>query len=493
MNAPQYITTGYPIPTFDGIQQSLQPFPNTGSVPPVGPSQDLSIQRLENSIASMEDQHMTSDPRYAQMLHLKQRLTGGPLPAASLDNSSSREPTEDRDKVGATATSVLNPDQLNQLKAQVGVYKQLARQEPVNSPMFANAVQRSSLLPEPYEHPGETENGEKLPYDLMKILALHQQRAVRCTTLPTPPGIDPQLILKEREHRIHNRIGLRIKELSNLPVDISEKIRIKAEIELRALRLLNLQNQIRAEVLSQLKKDTTLETALNPYAYRRTKRQNLREARVTEKLEKQQKLEQERRRRQKHNEFLQAILQHGKDFKDFHRNIQVKISKIKKAVLTYHANSEKERKKDELKNERMRMQKLMQEDEEGYRQLLDEKKDKRLVLLLQQTDEYIDGLTGLVKQHQATEKKRRRNERRELRAQQQLDDSADVKVHIREIESGRMLRPDEVPKADEVDAWLEAHPGHEVVSRDEASDSEESDPDFDDEPILLPKDDEYEG
>lgn len=80
---------------------------------------------------------------------------------------------------------------------------------------------------------------------------------------------------------------------------------------------------MRNEVLSQLKKDTTLETALNPYAYRRTKRQSLREARVTEKLEKQQKVEQERRRRQKHNDLLQAILQHGKEFKEYHRNNQV--------------------------------------------------------------------------------------------------------------------------------------------------------------------------
>lgn len=76
-------------------------------------------------------------------------------------------------------------------------------------------------------------------------------------------------------------------------------------------------------MLNQLKKDTTLETALNPYAYRRTKRQSLREARVTEKLEKQQKVEQERRRRQKHMELLQAIIQHGKEFKEFHRNNQV--------------------------------------------------------------------------------------------------------------------------------------------------------------------------
>jgi hypothetical protein len=72
-------------------------------------------------------------------------------------------------------------------------------------------------------------------------------------------------------------------------------------------------------------------------------------------------------------------MQHAKDFKEYHRNNQVKQSKIKKAVITYHSNNEKERRKDEIRNERMRMQKLMQEDEEGYRQLLDEKKDKRLV------------------------------------------------------------------------------------------------------------------
>ena len=49
----------------------------------------------------------------------------------------------------------------------------------------------------------------------------------------------------------------------------------------------------------------------------------------------------------------------------------------------------------------MRMLRLMQEDDQGYRQLLDEKKDQRLVFLLQQTDEFVESLTGLVKQHQA--------------------------------------------------------------------------------------------
>ena len=104
---------------------------------------------------------------------------------------------------------------------------------------------------------------------------------------------------------------------------MGEDLRIKAQIELRALRLLNFQRQLRSEVLSCTRRDTTLETAVNVKAYKRTKRQGLREARATEKLEKQQKMEAERRRRQKHQEYLSAVLQHGKDLKEFHRNNQV--------------------------------------------------------------------------------------------------------------------------------------------------------------------------
>lgn len=54
------------------------------------------------------------------------------------------------------------------------------------------------------------------------------------------------------------------------------------------------------QILSCTRRDTSLETAMNVKAYKRTKRQGLREARATEKLEKQQKLEAERKKRQKH-------------------------------------------------------------------------------------------------------------------------------------------------------------------------------------------------
>jgi hypothetical protein len=119
------------------------------------------------------------------------------------------------------------------------------------------------------------------------------------------------------------RVACRIEELSNLPTTMGEDLRIKAQLELRALRLLNFQRQLRSEVLACTRRDTTLETAVNVKAYKRTKKQGLREARATEKLEKQQKMEAERRRRQKHQEYLTAVLQHGKDLKEFHRNNQV--------------------------------------------------------------------------------------------------------------------------------------------------------------------------
>ena len=57
------------------------------------------------------------------------------------------------------------------------------------------------------------------------------------------------------------------------------------------------------------------------------------------------------------------------------------------------------------------------EDEEGYRKLIDQKKDRRLAYLLQQTDEYVANLTNLVwehKQAQAAKEKKKRRRRKKV-------------------------------------------------------------------------------
>jgi len=300
-------------------------------------------------------------------------------------------------------------------------------------------------------------------------------KANRITPISKPAGVDPVTLLQERENRLAARVAHRIDELSNVPVNMAEDVRMKAEIELRALRLLNFQRQLRAEVVACTRRDTTLETAINVKAYKRTKRQGLREARATEKLEKQQRLEAERKRRQKHQDYLTAVLAHSRDLMNFHKNNQVKIQKLNKAVLNWHANAEREQKKEQERIEKERMRRLMAEDEEGYRKLIDQKKDKRLAFLLSQTDEYINQLTDMVRAHKKDmSKKQKEIEKEKRRAERAMneDSMTELRVHVKEVSTGKVLRGEEAPLASELEARLVSHPGYKEIPRDEDSEDD---------------------
>ncbi|XP_038154216.1 probable global transcription activator SNF2L2 isoform X2 [Cyprinodon tularosa] len=323
-----------------------------------------------------------------------------------------------------------------------------------------------------------------------------QQKQNRITPVQKPQGLDPVGILQEREYRLQARIAHRIQELESLPGSLPPDLRTKATVELKALRLLNFQRQLRQDVVACMRRDTTLETALNSKAYRRSKRQTLREARMTEKLEKQQKLEQEKKRRQKHQEYLNSILQHAKDFKEYHRSVSGKTQKLTRAVANWHTNTEREQKKETERIEKERMRRLMAEDEEGYRKLIDQKKDKRLAYLLQQTDEYVANLTSLVYEHKAAqaakEKKRRKKKKKKVEGDgegtsaigpdgEPMDESSqmsELPVKVIQTSTGKVLQGTDAPTSGQLEAWLEMNPGYEVAPR---SDSEESGSEFEEE------------
>merc|ERR1719367_513309 len=133
------------------------------------------------------------------------------------------------------------------------------------------------------------------------------------------------------------------------------------------------------------------------------------------------------KRRAKHSEYIKAVLNHSREMKEFHRNNIAKVQKINKAVLAWHANAEREQKKEQERIEKERLRRLMAEDEEGYRKLIDQKKDKRLAFLLSQTDEYINQLTDMVKQH----KKDTRKKQKELKKLQQMEEAGALGVDVR--------------------------------------------------------------
>ncbi|RLV76487.1 hypothetical protein DV515_00016926, partial [Chloebia gouldiae] len=455
----------------------------------------------------MHEKGMSEDPRYGQMKGMGMRPGGhagmGPPPSpmdqhsqgypsplggsehasspvpsngpsgssaggsgAALDGSGSDSPALGR------GPSPFNAAQLHQLRAQIMAYKLLARGQPLPEHLQVAVQGKRPLpgmqpqipaLPPPAgaaQGPGQAPGAGPAPpgYSRPHGIGGPNMPPPGPSGVPPgmpgqPPGGPPQALAG----RLQARIAHRIQELENLPGSLAGDLRTKATIELKALRLLNFQRQLRQEVVVCMRRDTALETALNAKAYKRSKRQSLREARITEKLEKQQKIEQERKRRQKHQEYLNSILQHAKDFKEYHRSVSGKIQKLTKAVATYHANTEREQKKENERIEKERMRRLMAEDEEGYRKLIDQKKDKRLAYLLQQTDEYVANLTELVRQHKAAQVAKEKKKKKKKKV-----------IHV---ESGKILTGTDAPKAGQLEAWLEMNPGYEVAPR---SDSEES-------------------
>ncbi|KAL0126888.1 hypothetical protein PUN28_005324 [Cardiocondyla obscurior] len=421
----------------------------SGQIGPTGPpgSGQENLNALQKAIDSMEEKGLQEDPRYSQLLALRARQGSG-----------------------MSDKQAFNTQQLQQLRAQIMAYRLLARNQPVPQ-QVAVAAQGA---PRPGCQTPQTQ--QQQPQSGAK--------ANRVTSVAKPVGLDPLLILQERENRVAARISLRMEQLSNLPTNMPEDLRIQAQIELRMLRVLNFQRQLRSEIIACTRKDTTLETAVNVKAYKRTKRQGLREARATEKLEKQQKLEAERKRRQKHQEFLSSVLQHGKDFKEFHRNNVAKLARLNKAVLNYHANAEREQKKEQERIEKERMRRLMAEDEEGYRKLIDQKKDKRLAFLLSQTDEYISNLTEMVKQHKIEQKRKQVEEQKRKKKKKKLQDGEngedggmndDTRVGVIETATGRTLTGDEAPLMSQLSAFLETHLGWEPIESDSEDDSDDDD------------------
>uniref|UniRef100_A0A8C2DD13 SWI/SNF related, matrix associated, actin dependent regulator of chromatin, subfamily a, member 2 n=1 Tax=Cyprinus carpio TaxID=7962 RepID=A0A8C2DD13_CYPCA len=472
---------------------------------------------------------------------------GGPTPPQMSQGQSPMMPM-DPQGMGqqARGQSAFSPVQLQQLRAQILAYKILGRGQPLPENLQL-AVQGKRSLPtmqqqpintSPYNRPpGQGSETPSAPQKLLvpapsgrpspapplaptgtqpvpstsltsqpqpqpppgpgnpSLIIQLQQKQNRITPIQKPQGLDPVELLQEREYRLQARIAHRIQELENLPGSLPHDLRTKATVELKALRLLNFQRQLRLDVVACMRRDTTLETALNSKAYKRSKRQTLREARMTEKLEKQQKIEQERKRRQKHQEYLNSILQHAKDFKEYHRSISGKIQKLSKAIATWHTNTEREQKKETERIEKERMRRLMAEDEEGYRKLIDQKKDKRLAYLLQQTDEYVANLTELVYEHKAAqaakEKKRKRKKKKEAGDAEgmgaigpdgelidETSQMSELPVKVIQTETGKVLQGTDAPKSSQLEAWLEMNPGYEVAPR---SDSEESGSEFEEE------------
>merc|ERR1719367_2496425 len=182
------------------------------------------------------------------------------------------------------------------------------------------------------------------------------------------------------------------------------------------------------------------------------------------------------KRRAKHSEYINAVLNHSREMQSWHKANIAKVQKLNKAVLVWHANAEREQKKEQERIEKERLRRLMAEDEEGYRKLIDQKKDKRLAFLLSQTDEYINQLTDMVGQHKnETKNKLKEMKRAQKQEERALIPDSQLRVSVRNKTTGKILRKESAPLAIEVAAFIEANPDYEIIDDDDFDSDEDSD------------------
>ncbi|MCO5568663.1 hypothetical protein L7F22_022362 [Adiantum nelumboides] len=244
-----------------------------------------------------------------------------------------------------------------------------------------------------------------------------------------PAGLDAHMLLQERDRFVNARIQQRIRELESFPSTMSQRptlkgkeheqegkedfdpfgdalqgqqgdnAKLRALIELKSLQLLPMQRALRESVTKGMAQATTL--ALDRTAFRRFKKQTLRDARITEQLERKQRVDREKRARQNHVDYLNTICNHGRELMAAHKaHQQNTIQKMGKLVMRLHADVEREEQKRIERIAKERLNALKADDEEAYLKLIDTAKDTRITHLIRQTDAYLDNLAQAVQAQQ---------------------------------------------------------------------------------------------
>ncbi|KAI9226091.1 MAG: SNF2 family N-terminal domain-containing protein [Piptocephalis tieghemiana] len=356
-------------------------------------------------------------------------LPSHPFPSFPVEQSPSPAPLSSTTTPTTSSSSFPNAN-LAALRNQIQAYKLLYRGLPVPAemqqaifvptPVSSTPTQPSQPPPPPSASSAPRPSVPADPHDPLSYGSyLSPYAYILAATAPgfpqasrrqrllipglLPIGLDPYEMRAERERRIRARIAARTAELKELPANLGPESKMRAIVELKSLGLLERQRRLRAELGRGMRRATTLLTAADRHGSRRPKRAALREARVTERLERQQRAERERRRKARAAAHLESLLHHGRELREWSRSHAQRGMRLGRSVLQYHGTAEREEARARERMARARIRALQSNDEEAYKRLLVESKDSRLQDLLSQTDRFLSELAGAVQEQQRTE------------------------------------------------------------------------------------------
>ena len=349
---------------------------------------------------------------------LSVRTTAGALPGPlaaripGVTQALTQYRAQEREILANLAEKPFTDAQLAQLRAQVDAYRTVAK----NEPLAPEVLRR--IAPVPFER----QLPEPGPLPPVEVVPLVPPTGFERSGLPLND------VVAEREYRVASRMAHRVNELQNLPAHkLPRDLRVKAKVELLALKLVDFQRQLRAQIVAERPHfEAVTGTALARKSLRARKRQLQKDAKSTERQELRQREEIERRKRAKHADYLNGILAHGRAFREFHKDVKRTLSNICRAVQSRQSNAEREAQREAERQEKERIRRLMEKDEAGYRAMIDEKKHARLAHLLNKTDEYMASMEATIRAHQELEEQQNKEIAAEAEAEANGEQGAEA-------------------------------------------------------------------
>jgi ATP-dependent helicase STH1/SNF2 len=314
----------------------------------------------------------------------------------------------------------------------------------------------------------------------------YDEKAKILGLIPNKPIVNPKFNavgLPEMEDSIKLKIDTRIKELENLPADLGsydfnkfendlkysndkpidniDQLKIDALMELKGLKLLPLQKQLRNHLLIKAATNTIYhDENLNNYSvfktWKRTycvhpKQKVVQTAKLAEKLQQQQLQEKQKLIESIHSEKVKKLIEFATNSQNLIAQNQIKRFQLGKSIHQYHQQAERDESKKFERNAKQRLQALKANDEEAYIKLLDQTKDKRITHLLKQTNSFLDSLANAVKIQQ--------NESKVLT---QIEKGEKIKL-LKDNEDENEINDDE--KREKIDYYEVAHKIKEPVEK----------------------------
>ncbi|KAK4683794.1 ATP-dependent helicase STH1/SNF2, partial [Tremellales sp. Uapishka_1] len=283
------------------------------------------------------------------------------------------------------------------------------------APPYAMEFDESSLI-YPYnafQHPSVYANRK---FDDESVNPLNKLQRMMVPSL-MPRGLDPYLLMEERNRYVETRMTWRMKELEDMESTFGmgeqgarqvagiidekpsgEKLGIQARIELLSLRLLNKQRLLREDVVRAMHGAT--QVPADRSQFRRFRNHTLRDARATETAERRQRTEREQRGKQRHLSYINSICDHGQAILGAGLGSRgsggEKMRRLGRGMMKLHSDTEKEEQRRVERLAKERLKALKNDDEDAYLALLGEAKDSRIGHLLKQTDSYLETLAAAV-------------------------------------------------------------------------------------------------